>query len=72
MKYKKADNLLQRLIGQLDALIPFLALSHNDVFKFIKRDHGVWFSKDAEKALPSAYSVYRKQITHGAFLLGYS
>jgi hypothetical protein len=27
--------------------------------------------KEDEKTLPTAYKVYKKQITHGAFLLGY-
>lgn len=72
MRHDTKDNLLKRLISQLDALVPFLALSHKDVFKLIKRDHGIWFSREDEKTLPSAYATYRKQVTHGAFLLGYS
>ena len=66
------NNLLDRLIAQLDALVPFLALAHRKVFNLIKRDHEVWFSPEAERSLPDSYSIYRRQVTHGAFLLGYS
>ena len=66
------DNLLKRLITQLDALIPFLALSHKVVFDLIKKEHGIWFSPEAEESLPNTYSIYQKQVSHAAFLLGYS
>jgi hypothetical protein len=66
------ENLLSRLIDQLNTLVPFLALAHRDVFNLIKREHSVWFSLEAERSLPESYSVYRRNVTHGAFLLGYS
>ena len=66
------ENLLSRLIDQLNTLVPFLALAHRDVFNLIKREHAVWFSLEAERSLPESYSVYRRNVAHGAFLLGYS
>ncbi|MEW6360297.1 MAG: hypothetical protein AB1696_28445 [Planctomycetota bacterium] len=57
---------------QLDALIPFLALSHEDVFRLIRDERAVWPFEGAEDSLPSSYDTYRVQVTHGAFLLGYS
>ena len=65
-------NLLDRVIGQFDTLIPFLAISHEDVFELIKREKSIWFPVDEESGLPDSYGVYRNQITHSAFLLGYS
>ena len=66
------NNLLDRLIGQLDALIPFLAIAHRDVFDLIQREKDIWFPEDQQSAVPNSYSVYRMQVTHAAFLLGYS
>jgi len=66
------DNLLDRVIGQFDTLIPFLAISREDVFNLINRERNIWFSQDQRSALPSSYAIYRTQITHSAFLLGYS
>lgn len=60
-----------RLIGQLDTLIPFLALSHEGIFRLLKEHRLTWFA-DNEDALPAAYASYRKQVNHSAFLLGYS
>ncbi|MCK4527098.1 hypothetical protein KAW18_06975 [candidate division WOR-3 bacterium] len=66
------DNLLDRVIGQFDTLIPFLAISREDVFNLINRERNIWFSQDQRTALPGSYAIYRMQITHSAFLLGYS
>lgn len=66
------DNLLDRVIGQLDTLIPFLAISYEDVFNLIKKEKNIWFADYQESALPNSYDIYRIQITHAGFLLGYS
>lgn len=63
--------LLRRLIDQLDSLISFMGLSHEEVFDLLQQERRVWFG-DSEDRLPEAYSAYRKQVTHSAFLLGYS
>ncbi len=62
---------LDRLINQLDTLFPFLALSREDIFDVLNLHRYTWFVED-EASLPVAYSIYRKQINHSAFLLGYS
>lgn len=66
------DNLLDRVIAQFDTLIPLLAISHEDVFNLINRERNIWVAQDQRLALPSSYHIYRTQITHSAFLLGYS
>jgi hypothetical protein len=65
------NTLLDRLIDQLDTLVSFLALSREDVFLILNEHRVMWFSTN-EKALPHAYTGYRKQVNHSAFLLGYS
>ncbi len=64
-------NILDRLISQLDTLIPFIATSYRDVFNLIQKEKSIWFHDDQEK-LPKTYEIYRKQINHSAFILGYS
>lgn len=66
------DNLLERLIDQLDTLVSFLGISHQDVFELILTEKNVWYSEANEPTLPDSYEVYRTQISHSAFLLGYS
>ena len=66
------DNLLDRVINQFDTLISFLAISHSDVFDLINRGKQVWLSQSQVSTFPDSYSVYKIQITHSAFLLGYS
>ncbi len=66
------NNLLDRVINQFDTLIPFLAISHNDVFTLINKEKNIWFSRNQRSTLPESYTVYQTQITHSAFLLGYS
>lgn len=65
------NTLLVRLIGQLDTLVPFLALSREDVFRVLNEHKVTWFASN-EDALPAAYESYRRQVNHSAFLLGYS
>jgi hypothetical protein len=63
--------LLDRLIEQLNTLVPFLSLSREDVFQILNDHRLTWFAAN-EEALPEAYAAYRKQINHSAILLGYS
>jgi hypothetical protein len=62
---------LDRLIEQLDSLIPFIATSYENVFRLLNREKAIMFSFDESK-LPIEYEVYRKQINHAALILGYS
>jgi hypothetical protein len=66
------DNILNRVITQFDTLIPFLAISHEDVFSLINKEKNIWFAPEQRAALPVSYKIYKTQITHSAFLLGYS
>ena len=65
------ENLYARLINQLNELIPFIGISRQDVFELIQQNIGFWFPNTAEN-LPKSYDVYRKQIIHSSFVLGYS
>lgn len=69
---KRIDNLFPRVISQFDTLIPFLAISHKDVFNLIRKERNIWFPEDRESVFPGSYAIYQTQITHSAFLLGYS
>ena len=69
--WKNMKSLLDRLIYQLDTLIPFIGISYRDVFDLIQKEKNIWFHDDQEK-LPKTYETYRKQINHSAFILGYS
>jgi hypothetical protein len=71
-KHQTVENLLNRVIRQFDTLIPFLTISHEEVFELIKKEKGIWFPGDQESAFPDSYIIYRTQIAHSAFLLGYS
>jgi hypothetical protein len=66
------ENLLDRFIGQLDTLIPFLAISRPDVFRLLRRGGRVWSDVGEQSSLPRTYQVYQKQVCHSAFLLGFS
>ncbi len=63
-------NLLDRVIEQFDTLIPFLAVSERDVYNLIRKKENNIFNDGY--IFPHSYKVYQIQITHSAFLLGYS
>jgi hypothetical protein len=66
------DNILTRFIGQLDTLIPFIALSYQDVFELLQREKDIWFIESQRRSIPETYEIYSIQVNHSAFLLGYS
>jgi hypothetical protein len=68
---KEHPQLLNRLIEQLDSLIAFMGLSHEEVFDLLQKERIPWFGDSAE-SLPAAYATYRQQVVHSALLLGYS
>lgn len=65
-------NLLHRLTSQLDTLIPFLAISHQEVFELMSKERYIWFSTNQQDSFPNSHEMYQAQITCSAFLLGYS
>ena len=65
------DHLYNRLIGQLDSLISFLALTHREAFDLIGR-YGERLPEWQQGSLPETYALYQTQVAHSAFLLGYS
>ncbi len=65
-------NLLERLFSQLNTLVAFLALSREEAFAIIQEHHAQWFEEGDQEAIPDSYSVYRTQVAHAAFVLGYS
>lgn len=66
------DRLSTRLVTQLDSLVPFLALSHREIFDVLKREYGGWYNDDRLSTLPNTFNEYSHQVAHAAFLLGYS
>ena len=68
----RGENLLDRLIGQLDTLIPFLAISRPGVFSLLQGEGRIWFDQRQRNSFPKTYQVYQKQVCHSAFLLGFS
>lgn len=65
------EALKDRLIDQLDSLIPYIALSYEDVFHLLRNKQSLWFAESPD-TLPSVYAKYRRQVVHGALLLGYA
>lgn len=64
--------LLTRLLAQLDSLVPFLALSHKEIFDVLRAKYGGWYTDNRRSTLPSTFNEYAHQVAHAAFLLGYS
>lgn len=65
-------NLIERLVEQLDTLVPFLGLCHETVFKLIHDANSEWFPQKQRDALPETFAAYKAQVSVSAFLLGYS
>ncbi|MCI0486482.1 MAG: hypothetical protein L0229_07760 [Blastocatellia bacterium] len=66
------ESLIDRVISQLDTLVPFLAVSHKEVFEIIQRHEADWFPPNEAQPIPDTYRMYQVQVSHAAFLLGYS
>ena len=64
--------MLDRLISQLDTLVPFLGLAHDEIFQVIHDKNRDWFSSSQREALPETFTAYQGQVAVSAFLLGYS
>ena len=66
------DQLLSRLVGQLDTLVPFLALAHGEIFGVLSSEYADWYPDERRATLPASFQEYCHQVAHAAFLLGYS
>lgn len=64
--------MLDRLINQLDTLIPFLGLANEEIFTLIHNDTTNWFTLEQKTVIPDIYPAYQNQVSISAFLLGYS
>jgi len=63
---------LDRLIIQLDSLVPFLALGHKEVYGVLQQNYSEWYTEDKQESLPDRFESYQTQVAHAAFLLGFS
>ena len=76
MAFKKEatpiDQLYVRFISQLDSLIPFLGLAHQEIFLNLQKNYIDWFSYEQQSTLPDTFNKYSIQVSHAGFLLGYS
>jgi hypothetical protein len=70
--HQRFDNLRDQVIAQLDTLIPFLALSHEEIFEVLNAKYADWYKDTKKTELPATFSAYSYQVIHAAFLLGYS
>lgn len=66
------NNLADRLIGQLDALVAFLSLAHEEVFEVVSSEYDSWVPRDQQDTLPDNFDIYSTHISHAALLLGLS
>jgi hypothetical protein len=66
------DRLRARFVGQLDSLVPFLALAHREVFSVLSTEYASWYPDERQATLPESFREYCHQVAHAAFLLGYS
>jgi phage pi2 protein 07 len=69
---ERLENLRDQVIAQLDTLVPFLALSHEEIFDVLNAKYAEWYKDTKKTDLPETFPAYRYQVTHAAFLLGYS
>lgn len=64
--------LLQRIIAQLDALVPYLSLAHTEVFELVAGEYDSWCNGSPHVPFPNNFDAFRTQVNHSAFVLGYS
>ncbi len=66
------SNLLHRIISQLDTLVPYLSLAHQEVYELVETEYDKWCPTPEETPLPSNFYAFSTQIAHAAFVLGFS
>lgn len=65
-------NLLDRVMSQLDTLVPYLSLAHEEVFTLVESQYDSWCETPHETPLPDNFAAFITQIAHSAFILGFS
>lgn len=65
-------NLLDRVISQLNTLVPYLSLAHQEVFDLVESKYDNWCQTPEETPLPNTFEAFTTQIAHSAFVLGFS
>ena len=65
-------NLLDRVISQLDTLVPYLSLAHREVFDLVESQYDNWCQTPEQTPLPNTFDAFTVQIAHSAFVLGFS
>ncbi len=65
-------SLLDRVISQLDTLVPYLSLAHQEVFDLVESQYDNWCQTPEETPLPNTFDAFTVQIAHSAFVLGFS
>ncbi len=65
-------NLLDRVISQLDMLVPYLSLAHERVFELVESEYDNWCPNPLRTPMPDTFEAYKVQIAHAAFVLGFS
>lgn len=64
--------LLERVISQLDMLVPYLSLAHEEVFALVAKEYNTWCPTPETTPMPNTFEEFKKQIAHAAFVLGFS
>jgi hypothetical protein len=66
------EDLHERLIKQIDGLVAFLALGHEEVFDVVREHYAEWVEEPQRETMPDSFGLFRAQVSNSAFLLGYS
>lgn len=62
------SEIFNRLITQLDSLVPFLAPGHSEIYSVLQVNYSTWYTEDVQKSLPGRFDSYQTQVAHAAFL----
>ena len=54
------EKLERRLIEQLDTLLPFLALAHEEVFELVACRYAEWLEPAQQGTLPNSFALFDK------------
>lgn len=65
-------NLLDRVISQLDMLVPYLSLAHERVFELVASEYENWCPTPLRTPMPDTFEAFKIQISHAAFVLDFS